>query len=120
MPCIRCGSHDTKLTKRRIANGTWQVCEVCENCGKNARGAGVCLAHDNLRMEDVEESVRPWPFPVCAVCGVEGAENHHFAPSEVFGDQAHAWPTAYLCVKHHREWHNRMIGYKFGRHDSTE
>ena len=49
------------------------------------------------------------------VCGAEGAELHHWAPKEVFGQEANAWPTAFLCVACHQEWHVGMIGYKFGR-----
>lgn len=51
--------------------------------------------------------------PVCAVCGVEGAERHHWAPESIFGaGEANRWPASYLCQHHHAEWHRRMKGVK--------
>lgn len=44
----------------------------------------------------------------CAVCGARGTELHHWAPKELFPDDFEQWPKAYLCPKHHQEWHNRI------------
>jgi hypothetical protein len=41
----------------------------------------------------------------CAVCGKPGTEYHHWAPRHKFGDEADSWPGAYLCKKHHDQWH---------------
>lgn len=46
--------------------------------------------------------------PPCARCGVLGTELHHWAPRELFPDDFGAWPTTYLCPKHHQEWHNKV------------
>ena len=43
----------------------------------------------------------------CVVCGINGTELHHFAPRYLF-ENADSWPTAYLCKKHHEEWHNKV------------
>lgn len=45
--------------------------------------------------------------PPCKRCGAIGTELHHWAPKELFED-AEEWPTAYLCPKHHQEWHNKV------------
>jgi hypothetical protein len=43
----------------------------------------------------------------CFVCGKRGTELHHFSPRSIFGDECNDWPTAHLCIEHHREWHKR-------------
>lgn len=45
---------------------------------------------------------------VCAVCGQLGAQEHHWAPWHLFGDEADKWPKSYLCQKHHTEWHRTV------------
>jgi hypothetical protein len=46
----------------------------------------------------------------CIVRGCESdeVELNHFAPQAIFGEEADAWPTGYLCVTHHREWGERV------------
>lgn len=120
MACVECGSRQTWFTKRRIASGAWQVREECESCGANARGKGIYVPLADVRLDDIQEVAQDVERPLCVVCDNEGAEWHHFAPTEVFGTSSGAWPGAFLCITHHREWHNRMIGYKFGRHDIVD
>lgn len=45
----------------------------------------------------------------CVICGEIGTEWHHWAPSSIFSALP-AWSDvgAYLCVTHHREWHDVM------------
>lgn len=51
-------------------------------------------------------------------CSYRGCQNygdhrHHWAPRNTFGYiEADNWPTSYLCPEHHREWHNKMNGYR--------
>lgn len=45
----------------------------------------------------------------CERCGIQGAELHHWAPQALFSD-ADKWPTSFLCVGCHREWHDRVQG----------
>lgn len=51
---------------------------------------------------------------VCAICGAPNTELHHFAPQEYRDsfDNWQEWPTAYLCPKHHTQWHELVQGRK--------
>ena len=53
-------------------------------------------------------------------CSRPGEEWHHFAPRNTFGIEADDWPVELLCKGHHREWHNRMDGYRTHRPRTTE
>lgn len=55
---------------------------------------------------DVEEIEPRRPRHKCAVCGADGAENHHWAPFHIFGDEADKWPQSYLCPSCHKRWHD--------------
>lgn len=47
--------------------------------------------------------------PPCQVCGDMGTELHHWAPRQLFGtEESNHWPTAWLCVPCHAEWHKRI------------
>lgn len=51
----------------------------------------------------------------CAVCGAAGdTELHHWAPVHLFGDEAFAWPTSYLCKTCHVRWH-QMVTPNMGK-----
>ena len=57
----------------------------------------------------------------CAVCGALGTELHHWAPKELFPDDYEKWPKAYLCPKHHQEWHIRItIPFRALRRESEK
>ncbi len=49
-------------------------------------------------------------FARCIVrgCEADDVELNHFAPQAIFGPDADLWPTGYLCVRHHREWGERV------------
>jgi len=40
-------------------------------------------------------------------CENEGTERHHYAPREFFND-ADKWKVGYLCVYHHKLWHETI------------
>jgi len=63
-----------------------------------------------LSKEEIDELPKIIPDePVfCEHCGEQGAENHHWSPRQVFGDEADEWPQSPLCVSCHNRWH-RMI-----------
>jgi len=44
----------------------------------------------------------------CAVCGMRGAELHHWAPKYLFSSESESWPKDYLCKKHHDQWHLKL------------
>lgn len=54
----------------------------------------------------------PDDMPICFVCGKSGAELHHFAPWHIWGEECEDWPKEYLCVYHHRGWHERINQHK--------
>lgn len=39
-------------------------------------------------------------------CSQAGQEMHHWAPKQLFGDEADDWPMGLLCAVHHRLWHS--------------
>lgn len=48
-------------------------------------------------------------------CKNMGAENHHFAPEHLFGEDCEKYPQMNLCKPHHDEWHrltNTGVFYK--------
>lgn len=102
----RCQHPDTTVGVTYWPNGSHVVWIRCDDCGSNARGNGKWLAHtyDNWRDLPVFEDRRR-DRPPCQVCGEWGTEIHHWAPKELFGDEADLWPTAYLCPPCHGRWH---------------
>ena len=55
---------------------------------------------------------------VCQVkgCGRTDVSFHHFAPRNVFGEEADSYPVLPLCQDHHTGpggWHDRMNGYQW-------
>jgi hypothetical protein len=104
------------LVRHRIADGRVQLVWACR-CG--ARSAPVARAEaerqagdlDDLPLVEGERAV----YAPCVVVGCEadGYHRHHFAPRNVFGQEAEDWPTAPLCVYHHNKWHASMDGYRW-------
>lgn len=64
----------------------------CESCG----GVG-CEECSELRCEYLGCTT---PF--------HQVEKHHYAPTEMFGDEANLWPVGCLCINHHRTWHKTI------------
>lgn len=46
-------------------------------------------------------------------CGSTEIEWHHFAPCNVFGEEADRFPVQPLCREHHQHWHRTMDGYQW-------
>jgi hypothetical protein len=47
----------------------------------------------------------------CEHCGKLGADLHHWSERQIFGEDADAWPTGWLCTgpgSCHEQWHRRM------------
>ena len=45
----------------------------------------------------------------CEVCGSKvGIHLHHWAPLHLFGNEAHKWPTSFLCQPCHSRWHSTV------------
>lgn len=95
------------------ANGSYQVRPWCLSCDRWATGsvpasdykAKGFVAQDFQLLADNRGLLGR-----CSRrgCDREAVEVHHFAPIGIFGMEANDWPTAFLCVEHHTEWHRRM------------
>lgn len=95
-----------------------QVKRRCTNCG-TATGAlpmqAVWEWIGDLGKPVVRHSDFMEPYPPCSYkdCVEPGADMHHFAPRNTFGEDADNWPVMPLCQPHHQEWHRRMTGYSW-------
>lgn len=94
----------TRLVRMMTANGHWQVRRQCRIC---LQPFGSALPHapgwDKLVVVD-----SGYHNPPCEVCGEQPTTNHHWLPRHIAraaGLAADEWPQAYLCHKHHMEWH---------------
>lgn len=112
--CPYCGAAGENLWELRAlvnAGGHHTYPWVYSHCGRATRFEKKRAVINAGLTPDPIASRRP--RPVCAVCGAEGAERHHWAPESIFGaGEANRWPTSYLCQRHHAEWHRLMKGVK--------
>ena len=132
--CVRCGSYDVKLRKQITSSGAIQIAWYCRECYRWAEIPQKWLRHDfinaefkkNIHTKDstiyniptINDSSGDNP---CIICGGPG-ENHHWAPQAYesdFGVEWIAWPTAALCLEHHRQWHN-IVTPTLGNHKKEE
>ena len=107
-PDLFCQHNTTAFYRFRIANGSYQVKELCVGCYQNVRGS-LLVPHaeiSNLHTLPVlKDNLSPL---TCERCGkIEGVEEHHWAPKALFAD-AEKWPTSSLCSVCHIYWHERM------------
>lgn len=123
-PCVHCGADIDCLVMFRVvtASGIDQYRWACSVCWKFST-----LTVDNIPHDVINSWVAAGHIPAradipvwsdytgerCAVCGAIGGELHHWAP-EALADKFpewNSWPAAYLCRKHHREWHEVVTPY---------
>ena len=105
MMCLRC--HIEGVVYRQVnRNGAKVVVERCPQCRRNTNKKFFLPAKE-YDWDSLPLFVEYDPQP-CAYygCKEKGTEYHHFAPRHLF-DDADYWPIAYLCIKHHTEWHKR-------------
>lgn len=97
---------------RRIANGSIQVIWSCGLCDYRSSSLPHYLAAergiDIRSLPIVEDYAGLYGRCVVRGCESDEVELNHFAPQAIFGPTADDWPTGYLCVKHHREWGERV------------
>lgn len=113
--CIHCkAKRQARLVRTISSSGVSMVFWECETCQKNAIAPGYFIPHEKITscgiLIETIPVTRDYRTQVdkCAVCGELGTEYHHWAPRYVFGEDADLWPGAYLCRRHHMEWHNRI------------
>ncbi|RAK26359.1 hypothetical protein C7374_11444 [Falsochrobactrum ovis] len=103
--CPRRGDTAT-LGKVKCANGTIQYKAFCAECG----GRGAPFSHQEMaHLDDTRIPVIiDHPSVPCERCGsTNGVEEHHWAPWHLF-DDAHNWPTSFLCMSCHQDWHAKV------------
>lgn len=100
------------LVRSLASDGKSQVWERCNNCGKNARGPGIYLSHDDLKVPveslPIYGNYQTPEIKICDRCGNnEGVQLHHWAPQALF-DDADFWPKSWLCGRCHGLWHRHV------------
>lgn len=108
--CMHCGWDQFKYEAIKASNGAIHVKMVCERCGQrfNSKTWVKCppgLSPDNI---PIAENYYEKSSYICEVCGKRGAEIHHWAPREFFGDEADDWPVSLLCRDCHIKWHSHI------------
>jgi hypothetical protein len=103
------------LTASRAEVFSW-FCTECRKIQQSKHG-GYYIPKDEIRshVENKGGSLGDIPVfdvkeaPRCERCGRRGAELHHWAPREIFGDEeAELWPKDFLCVTCHLDWHGKI------------
>ena len=113
--CPKCGKKQWGIRKLINQAGTTMYPYVCEACGFLTQLYAKKSLVNALGIAPLEIKPRsPNTTPKCEVCGNTGAENHHWAPFFLFGDDAHNWPTALLCPACHSKWH-KVVTPQMGR-----
>lgn len=112
--CPHCGLYvDVAMYRQYNTNSRVWVCEACGQSVSNEAvngGKGFWIKADF--MPGYKASQLPVYTPSytrhrrCFVCGADEAELHHFAPRAYYGKDCERWPKAYLCKRHHDEWHS--------------
>lgn len=112
------GLDDCAIIKYRTRHGQTRYRLAHQPCGAMSRDLPT---HTGARLaRQVGRTVITLPPPERHACAVTGCtstavEKHHWAPREIWGtDTADLWPTSYLCIRHHHEWHETMTGYQWG------
>ncbi|MEH6652094.1 MAG: hypothetical protein V7707_18890 [Motiliproteus sp.] len=102
--CHGCGFRSWELVKCRNQGGIVQYFFICDECGYRKKQY---LSHKLIKLTGVDpREVQPvYPRHRCEVCGADGAQNHHWAPKALFGEEAYRWPTSHLCQSCHTRWH---------------
>ena len=114
--CYRGHIGQMQFFKRQKSNGTWYVewrCKTCGSMGSDGKGGSHQYSYKEFNLDLLPLFISRYeqrPNQPCFVCGDQFTELHHFAPRYLFPDWD-KWPTCYLCIKHHHEWHDRVTPY---------
>ena len=118
--CKHCETNGSiKLRKQFTTSGVAQIAWYCLKCKQWAEKPARWLAHSYVKFlcdryhKTIDDIVTIKDYRgdyLCVICG-EPSEVHHWAPQamqKAFGADWVLWPTAPLCVKHHRQWHDTV------------
>lgn len=106
--CVKCNSEEVKIGFAKKVNGDIAYPYYCESCGfveKQYVSKTIAMSL-NYELKEVYFNSYFRQKNYCAVCGSSDVELHHFAPTHLFGSESDKWPKAYLCRKHHKQWHD--------------
>lgn len=95
------------------ANGSTQVRLLCSTCHLNMLESGGSVSQAKFRSIEwipIIADYRTTKNP-CGRCGSFETEEHHWGPKHIFKDDWHLWPTSYLCVPCHLDWHARIVAH---------
>ena len=113
-PLFDVEAKNARLMRNITASGASLVHWRCLNCDRPIEqpGGGYWIAHEKVEAIGIKIVVLPIAENQsstlhCEKCGHSGAEIHHWAPRHIFGKDSDTWPTSPLCVRCHREWHDR-------------
>ena len=110
--CVKCDKNvSAKLVRLITANCISQVYWQCQDHMGGIDSPRKNIKHDVLARHDIDIDRLPIVENysekfVCVVCGKIGAENHHWAPRYLFGDECDSWPQSDLCRGCHQRWHD--------------
>jgi hypothetical protein len=106
--CQHCGCRRIAFGLHINRSGAKTVIARCSNCGYNPIKNKPFYSVKDFDIETMPVLMddRPDSEP-CAVCKEKrGSQYHHFAPRHLFGTECEDWPGAWLCKKHHDQWHD--------------
>jgi DNA-directed RNA polymerase subunit M/transcription elongation factor TFIIS len=116
-----CGGTEMSIGEAVTTDGRTIYPFVCVSCGAvQSQYAKAAIAEEHAREHgplpkvQTRTMAKPRQFAAmakaaeerrCEVCGGSNAQQHHWAPWHLFGDEAQEWPTSYLCQPCHTRWH---------------
>ena len=124
--CPRCGRETRQEISSRLSAshavhyGWW--CLECKGWAPRRNGPGYWIGKEELLRLNVDLSVvrvvEVADGRRSARCARRGAEEHHWAPRAIFGEEAaKTWPTDFLCKPCHDEWHRKvtpqLVGWRY-------
>ena len=110
--CQKCGKQQrVRLVRDIISSGTSQIYWSCTAHNGAINSPRINIAHEKVKSMGIIIDKLPVinnnsEYYICVVCGKVGAENHHWAPRYLFGDECDHWPQSYLCNTCHMHWHD--------------
>lgn len=101
--CRRCQAKQWGIGQWAMRSGAIVYPMFCKTCGwRTTRYLSKKLVN-KLGVDVVFDNTEDWE--TCVVCGAMGTEEHHFAPTHLFGIESNDWPVMPLCRPCHKRWH---------------
>ena len=110
--CNFCGN-PPRLVKSIGSDGSVRIYYYCDNCRKNAIRPAFWISKKQFTNEQIESipilidgtiEAEPCAYHGCSKPG----QYHHAAPRYIFDNEADKFPGFYLCLEHHRQWHDTV------------